>query len=56
MHPSQFPFESKGVGSEAGMLLGVAIRLKKVVGVNFKVEQYPNFHTLDFFLSVFARR
>uniref|UniRef100_A0A7S3YLP8 Chalcone isomerase domain-containing protein n=2 Tax=Lotharella globosa TaxID=91324 RepID=A0A7S3YLP8_9EUKA len=34
---TSFPFESKGLSPEAGMLLGVAIRLKKVVGVNFKV-------------------
>eukprot|EP00470_Lotharella_oceanica_P003484 CAMPEP_0170178420 /NCGR_PEP_ID=MMETSP0040_2-20121228/11875_1 /TAXON_ID=641309 /ORGANISM="Lotharella oceanica, Strain CCMP622" /LENGTH=290 /DNA_ID=CAMNT_0010421473 /DNA_START=11 /DNA_END=883 /DNA_ORIENTATION=- len=34
---TSFPFESKGLSSDAGMLLGVAIRLKKVVGVNFKV-------------------
>eukprot|EP00466_Bigelowiella_natans_P013353 jgi/Bigna1/75407/fgenesh1_pg.34_\ len=32
-----FPFESKGLSTESGMLLGVGIRLKKVVGVNFKV-------------------
>mmetsp|Transcript_25312 Transcript_25312/g.35348 ORF Transcript_25312/g.35348 Transcript_25312/m.35348 type:complete len:290 (+) Transcript_25312:45-914(+) len=34
---TSFPFESKGLSTEAGMLLGVGIRLKKVVGVNFKV-------------------